>query len=350
MLVLLAAPLAALPPTLPEARANNPVARLDTSDGALWFTGLGVAAGKAQSDIRADGWLWMSGDIAWQPVPALPAFEGLAGRLGSHAVVLGGAIHVIGGYTVAEDHAERSTPGVYRLRAGEPPEWDRVTTMPVPVDDAVALVHGEERLLLVSGWSDTGNVNLVQVWDAKTGQWTQAEPWPGAPVFGHAGGLIGDALVVCGGARIEYPADGPRQFRAIDVCWRGDLRADDPRRLDWRPLPPLPGGPRYRAGALGLHAHGADRVVFVGGADRAYNYDGIGYDDVPAEAMAAVVSFDLDNHRWDCHTPLPKSRMDLRGLVVEDDRLVVVGGLDGERRVVDDVLSVQLSPPRSCNP
>lgn len=338
----------ALPP-LPEPRANNPLARLQTDAGALWFTGLGIGSGKTWRDIEADGWILRGDDAQWRPVPGVPPFGGLAGRLGSHAVTVAGAIHVIGGYTVAADGSERSTPGIWRLEIEPEARWVRVTTMPVPVDDAVALVHQKRYVYLVSGWSDTGNVNLVQVWDAQDNVWTQAEPWPGAPVFGHAGGLVDDRLVICGGATIEYPPDGPRRFVESGQCWMGTIRADDRRRLDWKPLPAMPGGPRYRAGAAGVEAHGAARIVFAGGADRPYNYDGQGYDGVPAAAFDSVVSYDLDAGIWQCHQPMPEPRMDLRGMAGHGGGLVLVGGMDAQRRVTSEALNFRLSEPRACN-
>lgn len=162
VLAWLAAGASALPPPLPEARANNPVVRAEVGDSAVWFTGLGITGDRTWRDLRADGWIYREGEgEAWEAVPGLPAFEGLAGRLGSHAVAIDGSLHVIGGYTVAEDHSERSTPGIYRLELDPEPGWARAATMPVPVDDAVALVHENRYLYLVSGWSDTGNVNLV---------------------------------------------------------------------------------------------------------------------------------------------------------------------------------------------
>jgi len=337
-----------LPPQLPEPRANNPVARVSAADQAIWFTGLGIESGKTWRDLRGNGWIWRRGAPAWQALPPIPEFEGLAGRLGSHAVVLKGSIHVIGGYTVAEDHAERSTPGIWRLEVARTPRWVRAATMPVPVDDSVALVHRDRFVYLISGWSDTGNVNLVQRWDAANARWAQAEPWPGRPVFGHAGGLVGDRMVICGGARIEYPATGSRQFIENAECWLGAIRADDRRRLDWKPLPAMPGGPRYRAAAIGLFAHGAARVVFAGGADRPYNYDGQGYDGVPAAAFDSVVSFNLDAGRWECHASMPAARMDLRGMIARNGELVLIGGMDADRRVTADVLAFTLSQPRAC--
>jgi len=346
--LLISTSLSAAPPALPEARANNPVARVETDAGALWFTGPGIGPGKTWRDLRADGWIWRAGDEAWQQVAPLPPFEGRAGRLGSHAVAIGGTIHVIGGYTVGSDHGERSTPGVWRLDLEPEPGWTRLGSMPVPVDDAVALVYRERYLYLVSGWSDTGNVNLVQIWDAQDNAWRQAEPWPGAPVFGHAGGITGNRLVICGGAKIEYPADGPRRFVASNECWLGTIRDDDLRRLDWQPLPAMPGGPRYRAAAAGTQLEGTARIVFAGGADRPYNYDGVGYDGVPAVPRAGIVSLDTETLRWHCHAGLPLPTMDHRGLIIANGRLALVGGMDEQRRVLNTVQRIALSPPRSC--
>ncbi|MDT8320604.1 MAG: hypothetical protein RQ826_08770 [Xanthomonadales bacterium] len=350
VLVLLASgPAAALPPPLPEPRSNNPVARVGDAGRALWFTGLGLSAGKSWRDLRSDGWIYREGiDEQWQPVPGLPEFEGLAGRLGSHAVVVDDAVHVIGGYTVAADHSERSTPGIYRLRLEPSASWQRVAGMPVPVDDAVALVYRNRFVYLLSGWSNTGNVNLVQVWDSRNNTWQQAEPWPGKPVFGHAGGIVGNRLAVCGGAWVDYPADGPRRFLESDECWLASIREDDIRRLDWKPLPPMPGGPRYRAGARGLTRDGTPLVVFAGGADRPYNYDGQGYDGEEANALATVVSVNPESGQWHCHAPMPEPGMDYRGLLASDTTLILIGGMDGQRKVTSQLRQWQLSAPVPC--
>ncbi|MDT8409437.1 MAG: hypothetical protein RQ741_07540 [Wenzhouxiangellaceae bacterium] len=340
---------AAKPPPLPEPRSNNPVAVLEDDKGALWFTGLGLAPGKTRRDLRADGWIYREGiDEQWQAVPPLPEFEGLAGRLGSHAVVVDGAIYVIGGYTVAEDHVERSTPGVYRLEIAPEPAWTRVSRMPVPVDDSVALVYRDRYVYLVSGWSNSGNVNLVQVWDSRNNTWQQAEPWPGKPVFGHAGGITGNRMAICGGAYVDYPADGPRRFLESDQCWLASIRQDDIGRLDWKPLAPMPGGPRYRAGAVGLTHGGEQRVVFAGGADRPYNYDGQGYDGEAADAFESVVSVDTETGQWHCHEPMPEPGMDYRGLIARADSLVLVGGMDRQRNVDSRIRQWPLSAPHAC--
>ncbi len=336
---------AAGPPDLPEPRANNAVARLVIGDLDVWLSAAGLGAGKHWQDIRADAWLYRPGDRRWQVLPGLP--DGV-GRLGSHAVALAGQLVVIGGYSVDEHAHEVSTPALFALQLDPAPAWIELTRMPVPVDDAVALVHAQRWLYLLSGWSDTGNVNLVQRFDGMARQWTQVEPWPGAPVFGHAGGLVGDRLVICGGARIHYPEHGPRQFVSSPECWLATIRATDSRRLDWKPIAAMPGPPRYRAGAAGARVQGADRVLFAGGSDRPYNYDGIGYDGEPAAALDTIVSFNLDLGVWECHGRAPAPSMDHRGLIVDGEDLVLIGGLDRDRNASARVVRFALEPPHPC--
>lgn len=332
-------------PPLPVPASNNAVARLEREHDAVWISALGIGPGKTWRDLKADGYWLRDGDNAWRRLPPVPDGEG---RLAAQAVAAGGALWLIGGYTVAEDGAEHSTPEVWRVTPWARPVYRPVAPMPVPVDDAVALVYGDRYIYLISGWHDTGNVNLVQVYDTREDSWTQAEPWPGAPVFGHAGGIVDDELVICGGAKVEYPQDGPRRFVSSPDCWYGRIRPDDHRRIGWLPVSSLPGPARYRAAAVGTHLDGIRRIVFAGGTDNPYNYDGVGYDGRPAEPLDAVVSFNLDERRWECHDPAPTATMDHRGLITANGELVLIGGMDDERRVRRGALVFRLSPARQC--
>ncbi len=333
-------------PPLPEPRANVVLLARETASGSEWLAVFGIGRDKTWEAIRNDGYWWRTGEASWQALPPVP---GGRSRLAAQGAVAGGAFWVFGGYTVDADGSEVSTPEVWKIEPGGDAVWQRATTMPVTVDDAVLLASADHYLYLISGWHDTGNVNLVQVFDTRDATWTQAEPWPGAPVFGHAGALLDNDLVVCGGAKIEYRAAAARRFIASDECWRGTIRKDDIRRLDWQPLPPMPGGPRYRAAAAALTAHGARRIVFIGGTDNPYNYNGIGYDGVPSRPRADVVAYDLDRRHWTCHAPLAQPRMDLRSAVAAGDRLWIAGGMDGRQTVRREVLSYRLPPPHECD-
>jgi len=333
------------PPPLPEPRANLVLLARPTTSGAEWLAVFGIGPEKTWDAIRNNAYRWRRGDAGWQTLPPVPGGQG---RLAAQGAVAGGAFWLLGGYTVAADGSEVSTPEVWKIEPERTPPWQRAATMPVAVDDAVLLTYDDRYLYLISGWHDTGNVNLVQVFDTREGVWTQAEPWPGAPVFGAAGALLDNDLVICGGAKIEYRPRAARRFVTSDECWRGTIRDGDLRRLDWQPLPPMPGGPRYRAAAEALADGGARHAVFVGGTGHPYNYNGIGYDGTPSHPTTAVVAYDLDDGRWTCHTPLAAPRMDLRSAVVAGGRLWIAGGMDEQQAVRDEVLAYRLSTPRTC--
>jgi len=267
------------------------------------------------------------------PVP------GKSGRLAASALSVAGAVWLFGGYTVAPDGNEVSTPGVYRIRPGESQvQW--VTDMPVPVEDAVVVGYQDRYIYLVSGWHDLGNVNLVQVLDTQTLKWAQATPWPGTPVFGHSGGINAEKLLVCDGVLIHYPPDaGPRRFLSSDECWLGRIDAKNYRRIAWQPIVPHPGVPRYRMAAGG---DGHTRVVFAGGAANPYNFDGIGYDGEPAIAEKSVFSYRFDTGGWQLEGDLPQGTMDHRGLPFVSGWYYLIGGIQAGQTPVAEVLRFRL--------
>ena len=148
--------------------------------------------------------------------------------------------------------------------------------MPVPVDDSVALVYANRYIYLVSGWHDTANVNLVQVFDAEDNRWFQATMYPGAPVFGQSGGIADNKMVVCDGVKIVVDETEQRSFAASPECFYGRIHKDEITRITWQKLPHHSGTALYRAAAAGAMRNGGE-IVFAGGSDNPYNYNGIGY-------------------------------------------------------------------------
>jgi len=336
---------AAEPPPLPAAAANNAVAALPVEQGRALFSFLGLGPGKTWRDIRRQAWWLPAGAGQWRALPPVPGGQG---RLAPVAVAVAGAVYLFGGYTVAADHSETSAPEVYRVDPNGAAVYTEVAPMPVPVDDTVALVYRDRYVYLVSGWHDLGNVNLVQRYDVRTDRWVQATPYPGAPVFGHAGGIVGERLLVCGGARVRQRSDGGREFVLNAACWLGEIDPDQPRRIAWREIEPATPGARYRAGARGVDIHG-DRVIFAGGTRNPYNYNGIGYNDAPAEPITRIVSFDLEQLSWQCHGELDPPSMDHRGLLyLGDGDLALVGGMRAEQQVTAAVNRIRLAEPRTC--
>lgn len=337
-----------LPPSLPAAVSNHPVARVAKDGHEQWLSMTGLGAGKTWRDLRAGGFWWQPGMEAWQVLPDLPDGQG---RLAAQLVSANQRFWFFGGYTVAEDGHEVSTPDVFEVRPGSAAVYQRHAPMPVPVDDAVAVVYQDRYIYLISGWHDVGNVNLVQVFDTVEGRWAQAEPWPGAGVFGHAGGIVDNHLVVCGGAEVQYPAQGARQFVLSEACWQGRIRPDDHRRIDWRPTPAMPEGPRYRSAARGVSAASGSWVLFFGGTHNPYNYNGIGYDGQASKPLDSVLGFHLDQQRWGCFTPLNEPSMDHRSSILlsassnSPAEFVLIGGMNQKQEVQQALQAWQLSAP-----
>lgn len=326
-------------PSLQQPVSNNAVTLVDTEEGVYLYSFLGLGSGKTWQDISSGAAVLNPNAKSWTELKPVP---GPLGRLAATAVSAGGAAWLFGGYTVAADGSEESIPGVYRIRPGESQlQW--ITDMPVPVEDSVLLVYQDRYIYLVSGWHDLGNVNLVQVLDTKTMLWTQATPWPGAPVFGHSGGISEGKMLVCDGVRIQYPADdSPREFLSSNQCWLGRIDAENHRRIHWRSVPAHPGAARYRMAATG---DADQRVVFAGGSANPYNFNGIGYNGVPSETESSVFSFSFKTSEWQTHGDLPQGTMDHRGLPYSQGWYYLVGGMQENQTVVPDVYRFRIHKP-----
>lgn len=323
-------------PALSQAVSNNAVASISSPEGIHLFSFLGLGAGKTWRDTSLQVMVLGAGEDSWRLLKPAPGTEG---RLAASAVTVGQSVWLFGGYTVAEDGSEKSNPDVYRLALGEN-QLRQVTRMPVAVEDSVMLVHLDRFVYLVSGWHDLGNVNLVQVLDTKTLEWSQATPWPGSPVFGHAGGIIDGRLLICDGVRIQYPANGAaREFLPSDECWLGLIDEKNHRRIHWQPVPSHPGKSRYRMASSGDERQ---RVVFAGGSANPYNFNGIGYNGVPARPESSVFSYNLETGAWQLHGELPFGTMDHRGLPLFEGWFYIIGGMRDQQEVVPGVFRFRL--------
>jgi hypothetical protein len=305
--------------------------RTDDNEYLVSFAGLG--AGKSHDDTLDETWVFNRNAGEWTEATPVP---GGVGRLASVAAPVGETAYVFGGYSVASDGTEVSTPWVHAFNPATGQFTERAT-MPVPVDDAVAVTFEDRYVYLISGWHDLGNVNLVQRYDTKSNTWVQATPTPGPGVFGHAGGIVGNTIVYCDGVAIEAQVDRRRDFVAVSDCYMGIIDSTDSRRIDWRALPPHPGQARYRMAATGTEA--MNGILFVGGSENPYNYNGIGYNGEPSEPAKGSLLFDVASGRWRTMPLEGTATMDHRGLVQFGDALVSIGGMQSGQQVINNIYS-----------
>lgn len=331
-------------PSLPEAVSNNAVAKVSTRQGDYLLSFMGLAEGKTYRDVHNKVWALKLGGSGgsqslneWQPKSPVPSSLPLKGRLASIAVGIGDQAYIFGGYTVDKDHREISSPDnfAYQLEADS---YRKIANTPVPVDDTTALVYQSRYIYLISGWHNDGNVNLVQLYDTQTDTWQQATPFPGVPVFGHAGGIVDESMLVCDGVKVQAREKQRRTFLAEPACYLGTVDSADPTKIDWRIVKHPTGVARYRMAATGVA--GSKQIIFYGGSDNPYNYNGIGYNSLPAEPSEQRWLFDLNSFTWNMQQLLWPS-MDHRGMLLIGlkGRLrgVTVGGMGKQQRILSEV-------------
>jgi len=322
---------------LPEPVSNNAVAIAEVEGRLTLFSFNGLSVGKAYQDIHAKAF---SIDLPTKRSKTIASLPDGKGRLASIAVALNNRVFVMGGYTVAKDHSEVSTPEIFEYFPLEN-KYQIITKMPVPVDDTVVLVYQQRYLYLISGWHDTGNVNLVQVYDTKDDRWFNATPFPGAPVFGHAGAIVKNQFLIADGVKINRVVDGKREYSPSDENWIGEIDKNNPAIILWKKIQKHPFKPLYRMAAAGLTQ--SHQIVFAGGSDNPYNYNGTGYDGIPSKASSAVFSYDFKQSKWLVHLPLAQASMDHRGLLVGKDKLYIVGGMGEKQTVLKSVQTILLA-------
>ncbi len=319
-------------PLLPVAHSNNAVAKLELDRGPRFYSFMGLRAGKTHADISKQAFEYDVVAKRWRSLPDVPVAEG---RLASTAVGVGDLVYLFGGYTVAADGTEASTPEVLAFDSKTDTYFPR-KPMPVPVDDTVAVPFNNRYVYLISGWHDEDNVQLVQVYDTVEDRWFRATDWPGLPVFGHAGGILGNRMVIVDGVTVLDGETGSNRFKLIGDAWMGEINLTDPSRIAWTRLPSHPGNPLYRMAATGAPPTGS--IVFGGGSEIAYNYNGHGYDGTPASPSERVFAFDFSRNGWVSLESKRIPSMDHRGLLEADGVFYTLGGMGNQREVIGDII------------
>ena len=334
--------------SLPEPVTNNAVAKVSDGKNDYLLSFMGLSKRKTYKDVHNKAWmLHLTANRHWQSMSPVPHIEPLAGRLASVAIGIKDMAYVFGGYTVAADHTEVSTADNYKFNI-RTKGYQRITNMPVAVDDTAAISYQDRYIYLFSGWHQSGNVNLVQVYDTQTDTWAQATPMPIPATFGLAAGAVGRELVVCDGVKVKPLANQKRTFSASPVCLYGRIEAKDHLRIQWQAIPhfitPLTKTTNsddisyYRMAAVGVpEASHNGQIVFIGGSDNPYNYNGIGYNGKPSQPSAWLNRFDLASHQWLMPQKLAEASMDHRGLILYKQSLIRIGGMTQDQHVTDKV-------------
>lgn len=304
-------------PAMPAAVTGNAVASL--KGGLEIYSLMGVGQKKTWDDVsnqvyelRLSSGKWTTG----HPVP------GVAGRLGASAIGAKGQIFVFGGYVV-DSQGNEITVGDVNSYFADAHRWYRAEDIPVPVDSAVIGVTHDRYIYLIGGRSKSGPVNNVQVYDIEKNAWSQATPFPGTPVFGHAGALADETIVYVDGAKKNTDAGTP--LVASDQCWMGRIDHKDPNKIDWSKIPPHPGPGRFGIAAGVGEGH---KILFSGGTALPHNFKGLDSEGKPAELSTVSFAYELHGNKWETLSEDTFDvRTDARGIVLTPIGTMVIGGM-----------------------
>lgn len=322
--------------SLLQAVSNNAVTSAKVNNQTLIFSFSGLTDGKTYRNIISSGFSFNLDNGKSETIAGIPD---KIGRLASIAVTINNRVLVIGGYSVAKDHSEKSTAEIYEYLPVVN-RYEVLTKMPVPVDDTVALVYKNRYLYLVSGWFDTGNVSLVQVYDIKNDIWFNATPFPGAPVFGHAGGIVDNQFVIADGVKVVEKNNGKRAYAPSDENWLGEIQSKNPAEIKWEKIKRHPFKPHYRMASTGIS--NSEIILFTGGSDNPYNFNGIGYDGKPSKPSSKMFAYDLKKKVWKTLQNKPILSMDHRGLIEHRGNVYIVGGMGKNQRLLSNVQKINI--------
>jgi len=151
---------------------------------------------------------------------------------------------------------------------------------------------------------------------------------------------VDGAVVICDGVGVRVDPDGRRRFEMVDACYLGLIDPTDPARIAWQQIPRHGGPAMYRMAATGSRRLGM--VIFAGGSDNPYNYDGIGYDGEPSPPSDRIFGYRLGPGEWLELGSLPRPSMDHRGLLELGESFTIVGGMGDGQDVTASVTQFQV--------
>jgi len=314
-------------PPLPEAVTNNAVSGAIINDTPYVYSFCGLDSTKVWSGIHLKAWRHNLLTGEWLALPPVPDPAG--GKIAAAASLLKGLIYVVGGYHVAANGNETSSAKVHRFDPVTNQWLSDAAPLPKAIDDHVQAVWRDSLIFVVTGWSNTQNVPNVQIYNPANNTWQVGTAVPNTnnfKAFGASGVIRGDTLYYCGGA-----ANGAN-FPATIVLRKGYIHPDNPTQITWSSTV-LPEAKGYRMAAGLISGH----LIWLGGSDVTYNYDGVAYNGSGGvAALARIKDYDPNNGELlAVNDPvLFPPIMDLRGVAqLSSEFFIIVGGMGPGQQV-----------------
>ena len=176
----------------------------------------------------------------------------------------------MGGYQVLSNGNEISSNIVNRYDPRTNSYLSNGANIPTPIDDHVQAVWNDSLIYVITGWSNTGNVPNVQIYDPANDNWLVGTPVPNNntyKAFGASGIIINNTIFYHGGASTGFNFPGQSTLRI------GQIDPNNPTLITWSSQ--TTSLVSYRA--VAIYDSWTGMPAFIGGSEITYNYNGIAY-------------------------------------------------------------------------
>lgn len=318
----------------PERVTNNAVAEGFVNGVPYIYTFGGLDSTKLYSGIHLRSYRYNTMTNVWDTIAALPD---TLGKIAAGANRVKDKIYIIGGYHVYANGGEASSNKVHIYDINSNTYLADGANIPVAIDDQVQAVWRDSLIYVITGWSNTGNVSAVQIYNPSADTW-QAGTGVGNNntfrSFGASGAIVGDTIYYFGGASMAGSFNIQTYFR------RGLINPNNPSQINWSSFTWM-GLNGYRMAATTA----LGKVFWLGGSNVTYNYNGIAYNGSGGVSPnGRSLYYDRSDHSFEVELgyDLP---MDLRGVGnVSDTVKYLVGGMKGGQMVTNETLRLALNP------
>lgn len=311
--------------TLPMATSNNAVCEGFVNGERFVYSFGGIDTTKNHAGIHRKSFRYNVSQNHWTPLPDIPD---TLGKIAAAATYIAGKIYVMGGYHVFADGSELSSNKVHIFNPSTNSWESDGANLPYPIDDHVQVGYSDSLILVIGGWSNTGNVPYVQVYNVFTNSWILGTEIPNNNYyksFGASGYIVGDTIFYAGGV------SGSLLFEAQKYMRKGVMQNGNPLDIVWSQMNDLNGDELYRSACSGYQ----NTVFWIGGSKVAYNYNGIAYNGSGGvEPNNRIIHYQsLDQSLMETNTAGIQV-MDLRGIAkLGGGNWVIAGGMDSSQVV-----------------
>jgi len=319
---------------MPFAISNNAVCEAYINNSPFLFSFSGIDTSKIYSGISNRSFKFNITTNMWQEIDPLPDSST---KIAAGASFVNGKIYIIGGYTVLQSGNEISSNKVHVYDPITDPYLDDGADIPIAIDDHVQCTYKDSLIYVVTGWSNTTNVNNVQIYDTYLNTWQQGTATPNGSnfkVFGASGSIMGDTLYYLGGARIG------NNFPLGDAFRKGYINPQNPTEITWSHQN-LDAAVAYRQACINLN----DTLYFIGGSKTSYNYNGVAYNGSGGvEPSLEIIRYIPHTAALDVFENAAPPIMDLRGIAKTENKLYLAGGMNQAQIVSENVYSFTFNP------